>query len=139
MLMSTVLNATDVRKDWGRFIDTVVRKGPQFVKRNRDKFAAVSVEHLRALLDGYRLKMEIYQEEDGTYTGALDVFDVVANAPTIEELKVELAKEAVEYANEYMEEFSLYFHSPNRKRHAPYVLNVLLQDDLEGVVGLLDA
>ncbi|ADG07556.1 conserved hypothetical protein [Kyrpidia tusciae DSM 2912] len=138
-MMSAVLNATEVRKDWGHFIDTVVRVRPQFVKRNRDRFAAVSIEHLRFLLSGYCFKMEYQQEDDGTFTGTLDVFDIAANAPTVEELKRELAKEAVEYANEYMEEFQLYFNAPNRKHHAPYVLNVLIQDDLEGVVGLLDA
>lgn len=37
ILLLDYLNATDVRKNWSQFNDDVVRVGPQFVKRNRDK------------------------------------------------------------------------------------------------------
>ena len=138
-MMETLLNATDVRKDWGHFIDTVVRVGPQFVKRNRDTFVAVASEHLRILLASYRLKLEVVQEEDGSFSGCLDVVDLVANASTIEDLKEELAHQMVEYANEYEDEFALYFNVPNRRAHAPYVLNILLQDTVSDVAALIDA
>ena len=98
--METLLNATDVRKDWGHFIDTVVRVRPQFVKRNRDTFVAVSSEHLRILLASYRFKLEVVQEEDGSLSGSVDVLDFVANACTIENLKEELAHQTIDYANE---------------------------------------
>lgn len=137
--MEAVLNATDVRNEWGSFIDSVVRVRPQFVKRNRDLFTAISLEHLDVILTGYRFEMTYEKEDDGSYSGSLDVFDVVANAPTLDELKVALAQEAVEYAREYMEEFRLYYNSRNRRYHAPYVLRVIIQPDINGVVRLIDA
>jgi len=138
-MMETLLNATDVRKDWGHFIDTVIRVRPQFVKRNRDTFVAVSSEHLRVLLVSYRFNLEVVQEEDGSFSGSLDVLDLVANASTIENLKDELAHQMVEYANEYEDEFGLYFNTPNRRAHAPYVMNILLQDTVGDVAALIDA
>ena len=138
-MMEALLNATDVRKDWGHFIDTVVRVRPQFVKRNRDTFVAVASEHLKVLLASCRFKLEVIQEENGSYSGSVDVLDMVANAPSLETLKEALAKEMVEYANEYENEFALYFNVPNRRAHAPYVLNILLQDTVSDVAALIDA
>lgn len=146
--METLLNATDVRKDWGHFIDTVVRVGPQFIKRNRDTIVAISTDQLKVLFSSFRFKLDATREEDGSYSGTVDglnngttltPFDVVANAPTIEELKLALTDELVEYAREYSDEFALYFNAPNRKSHAPYVMNILLQDSQHAVADLIDA
>jgi hypothetical protein len=139
MNMEALLNATDVRKDWGHFIDTVVRVGPQFVKRNRDTLVAVGTEHLKVLLASYRFTLEIEQEKDGSFSGSVGVLDVTANAPSVEALKIELATELVEYAREYADEFALYVNAPNRRDHAPYVMNILIQDDPEAVANLIDA
>ncbi len=98
--MGALSNAADVRKDWGHFIDTVVRTHPQFVKRNRDTFVAVAPKHLRVLLASCPCKLEIVQEEDGSLSGSVDVLDFVANACTIENLKEELAHQTIDYANE---------------------------------------
>ncbi len=138
-MMEALLNATDVRKDWGRFIDTVVHVRPQFVKRNRDTFVAVASEHMKILLASYRFNLEVLQEEDGAFSGCLDVLDLVAHAPTIETLKENLAHQMVEYANEYEDAFVLYFNAPNRRAHAPYVISILLQDTIGDVANLIDA
>lgn len=137
MILQTLLNATEVRKDFGGFIDGVVRHRPEFVKRSRDVFAALSIPHLQMLLEPYILHLEYAQEEDGSYSGALREIDLVANAPTLEELRQALAGELIEYALEYRENTDLYLRAPNRKHHLPYALNVLIQDDLEGVMGLI--
>lgn len=137
--MEAFVNATDVHKDWGHFIDTVVRRGPQFVKRNRDTIVVVAAEHLRILLASYRFKLEVVPEEDGSFSGSLDALDLVANASTIENLKEELAHQMVEYANEYQDEFVLYFNVPNRRSHAPYLMNILVQDTVGDVADLIDA
>lgn len=137
--MQAVLNATDVRKDWGQFIDGVVRNRPQFVKRNRDFFAALSVDQLAAVLEAYRFTLSYSQEQDGSFSGSLGEIDLVANAPTLSELKGSLAHELVEYANEYMNEYTLYANAPNRKQHLPYVLRVLIQTSEADVARLIDA
>lgn len=71
--------------------------------------------------------------------GPFDALALVANASTIENLKEELARQMVEYANEYEDEFVLYFNAPNRRAHAPYVMNILLQDTVGDVSDLIDA
>ena len=136
--MQEVLNATEVRQNWGGFIDGVVRSRPEFVRRNRDFFAALSLDHLSAVLSPYLFHLEAAQEADGSFSGSLREIDLVANAPTLEELKSALAGELVEYANEYMQEFDTYSRAPNRKGHLPYVLHVLIQRDTAAVAALID-
>ncbi len=147
--MTTLLNATDVRKDWGHFIDTVVRVGPQFIKRNRDTLVVIGTDQLKVLFSSFRFKLDLIQEDDGSYSGSIDgvnntnqpstTFDVVANAPRLDELKLRLADELMEYAQEYSDEFALFFTASNRKAHAPYVMNILLQDSPQAVADLIDA
>lgn len=135
--MQEVLNATEVRKYWGNFIDTVVRDKPKVVKRNRDYFVAVSLTHIRTILKSYKIETQYMKEDDGTVTASLANFDLVVNAQDEASARKALAEELVEYAREYFEEFQLYYHSPNRQPHFPYILAVLLQDDIEGVINLL--
>lgn len=137
MFMQEVLNATDVRKEWGHFIDTVVRDKPKIVKRNRDYFIALSLNHIQTILKGYKIKAQYLTEDDGTITATLTNFDLVVNAPDQELARRALAEELIEYAQEYFNEFHRYYHSPNRQSHFPYVMAVLVQDDLEGVLKLL--
>jgi len=136
--MSTI-NATDARKNWGQFNDDVVRKGPRFVKRSRDTWAALSAEHLEAALASFTFKAILHHEEDGTVTATLDGFDIVENGDTKEEAIDLIADELMEYANEYQDNFNLYFHSPNRRDHFPYIMHVLAQEDIEEVKRLIHA
>jgi predicted RNase H-like HicB family nuclease len=138
--MNAVLNSTEVRSSWGRFIDTVTHDRPQFVKRNRDTFAAISVGQLRAILSAYTFTAEITEEEDGSFTGSLnEISDIIGFGLTREELKKELAQNLIEYANEYIEEYQLYSKAPNRKSHSPYILHVLVKEDLDEVINLIHA
>ncbi len=139
VIMQEVINATDVRRDWGSFIDNVVRFKPSLVKRNRDYLAAISLEHLEAVLTPYRFTLEYKKEVDGSISGSLKEMDILANAATLDALKIEIAKELVEYAQEYMDEFDKYYRAPNRKPHFPYILRVLIQNNEDAVEGLLDA
>ncbi len=137
--MLTIQKATDVRKQFSSFIDTVVHKRPVVVQRNRDLIAAFSLNHLSVLLEPYRFTIEYEQEDDGSYSGSLRGFDIVANSKSQEGLKVRLAQELIEYAHEYEEEFVLYSIAPNRRSHFPYIYRVLIQPDIANVVGLIDA
>lgn len=139
VIMQEVINATDVRKDWGRFIDNVVRLKPSLVKRNRDYLAAMSLEHLEVVLTPYRFTLEYEKEADGSLSGSLKELDIIANAASLGALKTELTKELIEYAQEYMDEFDKYYGAPNRKAHFPYIMRVLIQKDEDAVRGLLDA
>ncbi|MTI82304.1 MAG: hypothetical protein FH756_00070 [Firmicutes bacterium] len=137
MLMQGVLNATDVRKEWERFIDNVVHGMPKVVKRNRDYFVSMSLTHILELLKEYSFKAEYLKEDDGTVTATLDNFDLVVNSNDETSARRALAEELVEYAQEYFNEYQFYYNSPNRQHHFPYIMAVLLQDDLDGVINLI--
>jgi len=132
--MQTVLNATDVRANFGEFIDTIVREKPQAIKRNRDVIMAFSKKQMKELLSIYELTFEYEQDEDGRYAGSIEqIEDIVADGETINELRLELARQLIEYAVDYENNYFRYSNTPNRHKHAPYILRVLLEDDLESV------
>lgn len=135
--MQGTLNATDVRRHWGQFNDDIVREGPRFVKRNRDSWAALSSEHLKAAFATFTFEAELLYEEDGSVTASLKGFDLVENGETEEEAIDLLTEELIEYANEYQDNFKTYFGSPNRHDQFPFIMNVLSQDDSEGVKSLI--
>jgi hypothetical protein len=137
MNMQTVLNATDVRANFGGFIDTIVREKPQAIKRNRDVIMALSKHHMKELLSIYELTFEYEQDEDGRYAGSIEqIEDIVADGGSVDELRMELARQLLEYAIDYENNYSRYYNTPNRHKHAPYVLRVLLEDDLEAVASM---
>ncbi|MDQ0418319.1 hypothetical protein J2Z48_002511 [Croceifilum oryzae] len=137
MLMQPALS-TDVRKNWSEFFDMVVRGKPQAVQRNRDLAMFIALPHMREILKRYRFTLEIIQEDDGSFTGELQEVDLMWNTDSIDQLKKILAQDLMEYARNYMEEFNLHFHSPNRRDHFPYVLHVLIHDNLVDIVKLID-
>lgn len=139
LIMQEVINATDARKEWGSFIDNVVRFKPSVVKRNRDYMAAISLEHLDLVLKPYRFTLEHEKEADGSFTGSLKELDLVANASSLEELKAEMVEELIEYAHEYMNEFEKYYNALNRRHHFPYVMRVAIQRKKEVIGSLIDA
>lgn len=138
--MQTILNATDVRANFGGFIDTIVREKPQAVKRNRDVIMAVSRQQMKELLSIYELTFEYEQDEDGRYAGSIEqIEDIVADGATLEELRNELARHLVEYAKDYEDNYLQFYNTPNRHKHAPYVLRVLLEDDVDAVARMFHA
>lgn len=138
MLMEAVLNATEVRANFGEFIDTVVRVKPQVVKRNRDFIFTTSLPMMRFLLSSYELNYEYEVDEDGRYAGSIEEIEfIVADGANLEELRANLVHHLMDYAHDYMNEFPRYFNAPNTKKHAPYVLRVLLEDDAESVASML--
>lgn len=126
--MNQVISSTEVRKNWSEVIDTVVRKKPVFIKRNRDVLSFISLEQLDIILDFFRLTLTIYQEKDGSYSASLRELDLVANATTKNDVIEEMCDNLIEYAEEYMENFDMYYHSVNRKGHFPYVYKVIAHE-----------
>jgi len=139
MLMQAVLSATNVRKDWSRFIDTVVHGRPLAVQRNRDILLAVSLPQALELLRDRRFTLRYEFESDGSISGSLEEIDLVGNASDLSALKRDLAQQLIDYSQTYIDRFELYFNAPNRRRHFPYVLHVLLLEAIEDVEALIDA
>ncbi len=135
--MQNTLNATDVRANFGDFINTVIRDKPQVVKRNRDLIASFSIPHVEEILSFYEFTME-YEQENKQYVGSLEqIADIIAEGSTLEELRLNLATNLIEYAEDYYKDFQRYYNAPNRHSHFPYVVRVMIQDSLEGVVKLI--
>lgn len=132
--MKSVLNASDVRKNWSSFIDDVKWVRPALVKRNRDILTVLPVDLMENMLAEYMLTVEVWQEDDGSYTGVFKEIDLVTNSKEMDSLEAELAKELIEYSEDYMNDFRFYYESSNRKSHFPYVFRTyLLSDDIDKV------
>jgi hypothetical protein len=126
-----------VRDNFGGFIDSVVREKPQAVRRNRDLIVAVSRDEMDMFLSPYELTMEHEVGKDGRYYGSLEQIDVVGVGNSLEELKLALANDVIEYAQEYWENLERYIHAPNRKAHYPFVFRIMLQDNAKGVLNFI--
>ena len=122
-------SATEVRKDWSLFFDKAVREKPVFIKRTRDSAILADLRFVSLLLEQYTFECEKYVEEDGSITLSLDVPDIVENAATEQEAKIELAKSILDYAKDFYEDYDYWSSAPNRKGHVPYVFKALLLND----------
>lgn len=123
------LKATDVRKDWGGFIDSVVREKPQLVKRSRDTMMVIDIEMMKSLTTAYRFTANYFREEDDSITLSLNEIDLVVNGTDVEDARTKMALDLKEYADDYYAEFSYWSSSTNRKSQWPYVLSVLLREE----------
>lgn len=134
-------NSSDVRQHFSEFVDTVVRERPSFVKRNRDMLVALNLEHLGVLVDAVRFHASIEKDENSEFIGTIEeIDDIIAVGATRDGLIEALAKEIAEYAEEYLtDSFRLYFNSPNRRHHLPYVLKVAMQNNVDDIKGLIHA
>ena len=72
-----------------------------------------------------KLHVLLYPEGDGTVTAVIDELDLTANARDKEQVIQQLAEDAIEYANEYYDQFSYWHSAPNRRHHFAYVLAIL--------------
>lgn len=137
--MQTALSATEVRANFGQFIDNVVRRKPQIIKRNRDTIIAFSQDYLKEVLSAYELTFEYEQDEDGIYAGSIEqIPDILGEGKNIEELRNDLAYQLIDYAQEYYDDFERYHNYPNRRDHVNYVFRILLEDkNIESVASML--
>jgi antitoxin YefM len=128
--MMLTVNATDVRRDWGEFIDSIVREKPKVIKRSRDYIVAMSLEMLKEILAVEKMNVRMLPEDDGSVSAVIEELDLVANAPDEEQVLQLLALEAIEYAEDYYKEFEYWHSASNRKQHLPYILAILTRDPL---------
>jgi len=131
------LNATDVRKDWGGFIDSLVREKPKFIKRSRDFVFASSLDMMTEMLKVYTFSADFFKEEDNSITLSLREIDIVVNGDSFDKALDVLTDDLIGYANDFYADFEYWFSAPNRKDHLPYVINVLVQEDRERVKGII--
>ena len=122
-------NATEVRKEWSRVVDEVVRNKPKFIKRTRDKMWFSNIDTMSEILSAYNFSAEKFVEDDGSVTLSLNEIDLIENAPDEQTARQELAKAIMDYSMDYYDDYAYWSTSTNRKQHIPYIFKALIMDD----------
>ena len=125
--------ATTVRKEWSAVFDSVIHNKPKFIKRTRDKMWFSNLETMSEILEAYQFTAKKFIEEDGSVTLSLNEIDLVENGKDEQEARLNLANAILEYSMEYYNEYEMYSHSPNRKKHIPYIFKALIIDNSEKI------
>ena len=125
--------ATTVRKEWSAVCDSVIHNKPKFIKRTRDKMWFSNLETMSEILEAYQFTAKKFIAEDGSVTLSLNEIDLVENGKDEQEARLNLANAILEYSMEYYNEYEMYSHSPNRKKHIPYIFKALIIDNSEKI------
>lgn len=131
-----VRKVSEVRTNWSEYYDQAVREKPLPITKNRDLAFLLSLKDLATILQNSTFSVE-YEVEDGYFAGKLREIDIVEGGESYEEMIHNLAKGLVEYATDYFDQD--FYRAMNRNAHLPFVLHVLIQEDLEGVKKLIRA
>lgn len=137
MIEMLMEKATNVRKEWSAVCDSVIHEKPKFIKRTRDKMWFSNLEIMADILEAYQFTAKKYLEDDGSVTLSLNEIDLVENGKDEQEARYQLAKAILEYSLDYYNEYELYSHSPNRKKHIPYIFKALIIDSPEKIGEIL--
>lgn len=129
--------ATTVRKEWSAVCDSVIHEKPKFIKRTRDRMWFSNLETISDILQVYQFTVLKYIEDDGSITFSLNEIDLVENGKNEQEVRLNMGKAILEYALDYYNEYEMYSHSPNRKKHIPYIFKALIMDDPEKIGDML--
>ncbi len=138
MIYMQTINATEVRNNFSFYIDTVIREKPIAVKRNRDVLLFFSDQIVKDLVRDLTFQADL-SHEDGTIVGTIEGFDLVVEGKSEQEVIWKLAEDLLEYAQDYANDFKLFYNAPNRKSHYPYVLKVLLASAIDEIIGFINA
>lgn len=133
MIERVMEQATAVRKEWSAVCDSVIHNKPKFIKRTRDKMWLSNLETVLEILEVYYFTAKKIVEDDGTVTLSLNEIDLIENGKNEQEARLNLAKSILEYSIEYYNNYELYSHSPNRKKHIPYIFKALIVDNPEKI------
>ena len=133
MIEMLMEKATTVRKEWSAVCDSVIHNKPKFIKRTRDKMWFSNLETMSVILEAYQFTSKKFIEEDGSVTLSLNEIDLVENGKDEQEARLNLANAILEYSMEYYNEYEMYSHSPNRKKHIPYIFKALIIDNSEKI------
>jgi len=129
--------ATTVRRKWSAVCDSVIHEKPKFIKRTRDKMWFSNLETVSEILEAYHFTAVRYIEEDGSVTLSLNEIDLVENGKDEQEARRKLANAILEYSLDYYNEYEVYSHSPNRKKHIPYIFKALIMDNADRIGEIL--
>jgi hypothetical protein len=122
-----------MRKNFGKYIDEIVRTKPIFVKRSRDCFMGISIEMAKELVKDVTFTVDKYIEKDNSVTLSLNGFDLVVNEKDETTAINSLIKDFREYALEYYKDIEFWSSDINRRNQMKSILKVLLTDNDEEI------
>ena len=127
------VNATDMRKDFGKYIDEIVRTKPVMVKRSRDYFLGISVDMMLELVEDVVFRAETFLEDDGSVTLSLVDYDLVVNGKDREDALTAMVTDLREYAQEYYDNIHFWSSDLLRRKQIKGILKVLLTEKDEAL------
>lgn len=131
-------NSTNIRKEFSSFIDSVIRERPKVIKRNRDELLVSNISLFKDILEVYKFTADKFIEEDNSITLSLNEIDLVVNGATLDKAIINLTNDILEYAKDYYNEFNYWNSAANRRHHLPFVLKVLLTDNVEDIIRMIE-
>lgn len=137
MINMLMEQATIVRKEWSATCDSVIHDKPKFIKRTRDKMWFSDLDTVMEILDIYQFTAQRFVEDDGSITLSLNEIDLVENGEDEEAARLSLAKSILEYSLDYYNDYAVYSHIPNRKKHIPYIFKALIIDNPDKLGGMI--
>lgn len=129
--------STKIRKEWSSACDSVIHNKPKFIKRTRDKMWFSNLDTMLDILEAYQFSAVKYIEDDESVTLSLNEIDLVENGLNEQEARLNLGRAILEYSLEYYNEYEIYSHAPNRKKHIPYIFKALIIDDSQKIGDML--
>lgn len=137
-MLELALKSNVVREKFSTVVDEVIRDAPKVVSRTRDHFVMMNLKHIETLIKDFTFHVNIQNDEDGSFIATLDeVDDLIGYKESPDEALYDLAEQLIDYSKEYLHEsFSLYFNAPNRRKHFPYVMKVMMQNSIADVIQL---
>lgn len=123
--------ATAIRKEWSLACDSVIHDKPKFIKRTRDRMWFSNLDTIMEILEAYQFTAQKYVEDDGSITLSLNEIDLIENGEDEKDARLKLSGSILEYSLDYYNDYATYSHSPNRKKHIPYIFKALIIDSPE--------
>lgn len=118
--------APTVHNDFSAVMDMAVYEKPQLISHTKDQLVLMGAEMLNTILQSSIVHVAIEPGDDGAQLYQLEeIPDIFTESANQEEALDGLARDLLEYAKTYYEDFELYVHAPNRLRHLPYVMRAL--------------
>lgn len=106
--------------------------------RSGEEIVLLQRDLLQEILKSHSLKPEVLPEDNGSITIALDELEIYINNATKESAPNDLINDLKIYAEDYCNQFELYFNSVNRRQHILYILRILLYTTSDEIKALLD-
>ncbi len=136
---------TEARNNLTSLIDAAQSNRPQRIKRRKkseDEVLVITETMLKSALSEagrQRVSVALFEDDNNSWTATMEPFGLAGNAPSESEAVSQMLGDVRLYAEEYMKRISLYLQSPNRRRHFPLILQILLcatDDELKKLLRL---